>query len=142
MQDDGLNDAVEQWREVPSDAALELRVTRALERVPEMNITDDFAARVVARLPERQVAPLESLARLRQTSLRQTGLKQTGYGYGAIVASLVVLLVALAALAPRTAGHGVFWVVMECVLCGQFVALAAWLGAGLGAGRRGQISLW
>jgi len=46
--------------------------------------------------------------------------------------------VALVAVAPRTAGHGMFWVVMECVLCGQFVALAAWLGAG----RRGQISLW
>jgi hypothetical protein len=140
MQDDGLNDAVQQWREVPSDAALELRVTQALERVPEVKITDDFAARVVARLPERQVAARESLGSLARLS--QTSLKQTGYGYGAIVASLVVLLVALAALAPRTAGHGVFWVVMECVLCGQFVALAAWLGAGLGAGRRGQISLW
>ena len=141
MQGDGLNDAVQQWREVPSDAALELRVTQALERVPEVKITDDFAAHVVARLPERQMAPresLDSLARLRQTRLKQTGLKQTRYGYGAIMASLVVLLVALAALAPRTAGHGVFWVVMECVLCGQFVALAAWLGAG----RRGQISLW
>ena len=136
MQDDGLNDAVQQWREVPSDAALELRVTQALERVPEVKITDDFAARVVARLPERQVAARESLGSLARLS--QTRLKQTRYGYGAIVASLVVLLVALAALAPRTAGHGVFWVVMECVLCGQFVALAAWLGAG----RRGQISLW
>jgi hypothetical protein len=118
-----------------------LRVTQALERVPGVRISEDFAARVVARLPERQMAPRESLgslARLRQTSLRQTSLRRTRYGYGAIVASLLVLLVALAVVAPRTAGHGVFWVVMECVLCGQFVALAAWLGAG----RRGQISLW
>jgi hypothetical protein len=112
-------------------------VTQALERVPAIRISEDFAARVVARLPQPPVAPLGSLARLRQTSLRQTR-----YGYGAIVASLLVLLVALAVVAPRTAGHGVFWVVMECVLCGQFVALAAWLGTGLGAGRRGQISLW
>ena len=77
MQDDGLNTAPE----LQQDEALELRVTQALERVPEVRISEDFAARVVARLPERQVAPLESLgslARLRQTRLRQTGLKQTG----------------------------------------------------------------
>jgi predicted lysophospholipase L1 biosynthesis ABC-type transport system permease subunit len=134
MQDNGLKTAPE----MQPDEALELRVTQALERMPEVRISEDFAARVVARLPARRVAPLESLSRLRETRLKQTGLRQTRYGYGAIVASLVVLLVALAAVAPRTAGHGVFWVVMECVLCGQFVALAAWLGAG----RRGQISLW
>src|ERR1700687_1562672 len=136
MQDDGLNTAPE----LQQDEALELRVTQALERMPEVRISEDFAARVVARLPARRGAPLESLSRLRETRLKQPGLRQTRYGYGAIVASLVVLLVALAAVAPRTAGHGVFWVVMECVLCGQFVALAAWLGTGLGAGRRGQIS--
>jgi hypothetical protein len=93
------------------DAELDARVVRALERVPEVTIPADFAARVGGMVPARRVAPT---------------VQSTRIGYKAMAGSMVALLVAMVLLAPRSMGHGATWVVLEWTLCGQFVLLALW----------------
>ena len=94
------------------EAAMEARLTRALERVPEPKIAADFAARVAARVPaEKPIA-----------------VRATYYGRTAVVIGMVVLFVSLLVFAPRTAGNSTFWVAMEWILCAQFIGLGVWLG--------------
>jgi hypothetical protein len=99
------------------DEELDLLVTQALERVPEVRIADDFAARVAARLPERRPAALPRLA----------GLRTTRFGVWALRGGLLVLLVAMLVVAPRTVGHGAFWMVVQLMLCVEFIGFAVWM---------------
>jgi hypothetical protein len=94
---------------------LELQITQALERLPEMAIPADFAARVAAQLPKRRAVMMPCL---------QT--RRTGQSIAA--ACLVALLGAMLLLAPRATLHSTFWTAMEWTLCAQFVVLAMWLG--------------
>ncbi len=64
---------------------LELRMTRALERVPEMAIPEDFAARVAGRLPKRRAISSSSWPALRTTRFGQ-------------IAGMLCLLALLAAM--------------------------------------------
>jgi hypothetical protein len=88
---------------------LDLRITRALETVPEPHIPSDFAARVASRLPAR----------------RPVSLTPTHYGQNAMVIGILVTLAALIVLALHTAGHASFGL-LESLLFAQFVALAVW----------------
>ncbi len=94
---------------------LELWVTQALERMPEMTIPADFAARVAGRLPKRRARTMPAL-------------RTTRFGQIAAAMCLMVLLAAILVLAPRATLHEPLWVVLEWTLCGQFVLLAMWLG--------------
>ena len=98
------------------DEMFEARMTRALERVPEMAIPEDFAARVAGRLPKRRAVS------------SWPALRATRFGQGAGVVCLLALLAAMLLLALRANLHSVFWTGLEWTLCAQFVVLAMWLG--------------
>lgn len=95
---------------------LERRIVGALETAPAVTIAEDFAARVRAKLPARQAV----------------SVTQTRYGRNAMWAAVGVLLVALLAMAMHGAERSVVGVMLEWILCGEFVLLAV----GLGMGRR------
>jgi len=101
------------------DRALELRIVQALECAPEVRIPQDFAARVMASLPERAVR--ERQARL-TTPIR---VRRVGYTVAAVC--LVVVAVAMLMLAPRT-DQKTFYLALEWLLASQFCLLAVWLG--------------
>jgi hypothetical protein len=92
--------------------ALEERVTRALERAPEVTIPAGFAARVADRLPER----------------RAFAVTHARYGLMAIRISMAVLVISLVAVAMLAGERSVFGIALEWVLCAELVALAMWLG--------------
>jgi hypothetical protein len=92
--------------------ALEERVTRALERVPEVTIPADFAARVAGRLPER----------------RAFVARPARYGLMAMRIGMAVLVLSLVVVAMHSAGRGVFVIALEWVLCAELAALAVCLG--------------
>jgi len=91
--------------------ALEERVTRALERAPEVTIPADFAVRVAGRLPVR----------------RAFTARPSRYGLLAMRISMVVLVLALVVVAMHSTGRGVFGIALEWVLCAELVALALWM---------------
>lgn len=97
------------------DEMFEARMTQALERVPEITIPADFAARVTAQLPKRRAMTMPSLRTQRA-------------GQSIAVACLVALVAAMLMLAPRATLHSTFWTALEWTLCAQFVVLAMWLG--------------
>ncbi|MGI8770216.1 MAG: hypothetical protein ACR2JE_02140 [Acidobacteriaceae bacterium] len=99
--------------ESSSVSAMDARLIHVLESRPEMEIPAGFAARVVSRLPARRPASVTA----------------TQYGRNAMVMSMVALLVALLAWAPRTAGHSAVWLAVEWILCAEFASLVWWLGA-------------
>ena len=89
--------------------ALEERMVRALERVPEVTIPAEFAARVAGRLPVR----------------RAFAARPARYGLMTMRISVVVLVLALAAAAMHSGGRS--GIVLEWVLCAELVALAMWM---------------
>jgi hypothetical protein len=91
--------------------ALDERVVRALERVPEVTIPEDFAARVAGQVPER----------------RAFAVRPARYGLMAMRTGIAVLLIALVVVAMRTGGRSVFGIALEWVLCAELVALAVWM---------------
>ncbi len=96
-----------------AERAVDARIIKILETAPAVEVPPGFTARVAARLPAQ----------------RPASLTPTRYGQNAMVMSLVVLLLALLAWAPRSAGHSAIWLALEWILCAQFVSLACWLGA-------------
>ena len=100
----------EQRMRAASDV-LEERVVRALERVPEVTIPAEFAARVAGRVPVR----------------KEIAARPARYGLMAMRVSVVVLVLALAAVAMHSGGRSVFGIALEWVLCAELVALAMWM---------------
>jgi len=92
--------------------ALEERVVRELERVPEVTIPAEFAARVAGRLPVR----------------RAFTARPARYGLMAMRTSMAVLVLALVTVAMHAGGRSVFGLALEWVLCAELVALALWMG--------------
>jgi hypothetical protein len=92
--------------------AMEARLIEVLETRPEVHIPAGFAARVASQVPARRPAPLT----------------RTHYGQRAMVVSVVALLIALLAWAPRITGHSALGLALEWILCAQFASLAYWLG--------------
>ena len=94
-----------------ADELLDERILRALESVPQPQISADFAARVASRLPAR----------------RPVSLTPTYYGYTAVLIGMLVTLVALLVVAADSAGQRTFGLA-ESFLFAQFIALAVWFG--------------
>jgi uncharacterized membrane protein len=93
--------------------AVEDRLTRALERVPEVTIPTGFAARVAAQVPKR----------------REMAARPARYGWMAMRISMAVLVIALVAVAMHMGQRSsVFGITMEWMLCAELVGLAVWLG--------------
>jgi len=100
----------EQRMRVGEDA-LEERVVRALERVPEVRIPAEFAARVVAQVPKR----------------KEIAVRPARYGLMAMRTSVAVLVLALVVVAMHATVRSVIGIALEWVLCAELVALAVWL---------------
>ena len=92
--------------------ALDRRVVRALERVPEVTIPANFAARVAAQAPK----------------LREMAARPARYGWMTMRISMAVLVIAVVVVAMLAGGHGVIGIALEWVLCAELVGLAIWLG--------------
>lgn len=106
----------------PEMQEFERRIVQALERIPHVAISHDFAARVAAKVPAR-------------TALVAHGLRASRFGLNAAVASLLALLAAMLLIAATMRGmpadgsrSALFLSTLEWTLCLQFCALAAWLG--------------
>jgi hypothetical protein len=113
MLDEGMS-REEMSREEMDVRALDERVVRALERVPDaaVSIPADFAARVAAKVP----------------ASRPVSLTPRHNGRTVMVVSVVGLLVMLLGLAHVGAERSVYGRAVEWLLYAQFLALAVWLG--------------
>ena len=102
------------------DSAADLRLVRALEAVPKMEPPEDFALRVMSRLPQPRW-------------LDRAALPSARVGPSVALAALLVLALAmwlLPALAhlpsARSAGPPTT-LAIECLLCLEFVAITVWM---------------
>ncbi|HEX4580762.1 MAG TPA: hypothetical protein VH139_01815 [Acidobacteriaceae bacterium] len=96
----------------------EERITRALERAPAVVVPADFAARVMARLPERKARPAPEAGWLP---------RRTHYGRNAMLAGAVLLCCLL--VAGAVASHGdAAWRVAEWTALAQLAGIALWCG--------------
>ncbi len=109
MQDESMKSAES---ELDEERRLDARVVRVLERVAEVKISADFAARVAGLVPARRV-------------MRES-VRTTRIGYWVMAVSLVVLVAAMV-LVAASRSHGTVGVLVEWTLCGEFVGLAMWL---------------
>lgn len=94
-------------------AALDARITLALETAPRPQIPAGFATRVARQLPPRP----------------ELVLTPGRYGLRAAVACLVVLMVLMLAFAHRANGSSLYWFSIESIFCAQFALLTVWLVA-------------
>jgi ABC-type transport system involved in cytochrome c biogenesis permease subunit len=93
-----------------ADDELDLRVLRALEATPGIEIPADFAARVARQLPAR----------------RPVSLTPTHYGRNAVFLGMILTLVVLIALSLSDGRHATFGLA-ESLLLTQFIVLTVWL---------------
>ncbi len=98
------------------------QLTAALERRPAAKIPANFTARVMERLPERQLLPSE---RQLLGDASRVG-SRIAYVSIAVVAATLLLLV-LNDPAAFAAGRG-FAFVFEMMLVGELLAVSFWLG--------------
>ena len=93
-----------------ADDELDLRILRALETAPSVEIPADFAARVASKLPVRR---------------RPVSLTSTHYGQNAVFLGMILTLVVLIALTLYNGRHATFGLA-ESLLLTQFIALTVW----------------
>lgn len=93
---------------------LDAEVVQALERRPRVEIPEGFAARVALQAAALCV---------------QAPVRVPRFGTAAVVVGAALSAAAMLLLAPRTTGHDPFWMALQWLLCAQFCALTAWLGA-------------
>ncbi len=86
-------------------------IVRALEAMPAVPVAEDFAARVVARLPARCAV---SIAEHRSV------------GRVAAMVAIATLFMAMVAVAPRSQGSEV-WMSMQVLLFIEFSGLLLWV---------------
>ncbi len=96
----------------------EERVTQALERAPAVAVPADFAARVMAQLPERKLRPAPEAGYFRQ---------RTHYGRNALLAGVVLLCCLLVAAAVASRGDAA-WRAAEWTALAQLAGIALWWG--------------
>jgi hypothetical protein len=96
------------------------RITRALEQAPAVTVPAEFAARVMAQLPERKVSRVPDW----------TGLfiRRTHYGRNAMLAGVAVLCCVLMVAGIASNHGGVAWVATEWVVLTQLAGIALWWG--------------
>ena len=97
------------------------RITRALEQAPAVTVPVEFAARVMAQLPERKVARAYDWSGL--------FVRRTHYGRNAMLAAAAVLccLLVVAGLASRGSSDAV-WRITEWIVLAQLAGIALWWG--------------
>ena len=95
------------------------RITRALEQAPAVTVPADFAARVMAQLPEPKVAP----------GARRRGLfvRRTHYGRNAMLAGAALLCCLLLVVAAASNGGRAWWLT-EWIALGQLGVITVWWG--------------
>ena len=95
---------------------LELRVVRAMEAVPKVAIADDFAMRVMQRVPARAMRK------------RVLMMERSQVGRRVMPVAMVALAMLMLGLAPWAWGaRDVALTAVEWVLCAEFIGLALWL---------------
>jgi hypothetical protein len=93
------------------------QITEALEARPAVSVPDDFAARLMARIPQQQ-----------QRKLRVPALMAPShYGHIALVAAIMLVLVGTIAVAPLTRTSSL-WFGLQFLLLTQLVALVLLYG--------------
>jgi hypothetical protein len=94
------------------------RITRALEQAPALTVPADFAARVMAQVPERKVVRVPADGFF---------VRRTHYGRNAMLVGAMVLCCLLVAGA---AGHGggIAWQLAEWTALAQLAGIALWYG--------------
>ena len=97
-------------------------IVHALEAAPHVEVPDDFAARLMARLPAQPLTPPR-----RRFVPEQPWHAQVRVGRTFTAVALVVLLAGMLLAAPRTTGS-VEWLLLQSLLFAQFAALLLWLG--------------
>jgi hypothetical protein len=101
---------------------MESRLTRALERTPEIAIPGDFALRIAAKMPARRIV-----------DLREVAIPPSNVGFRVAAVTAGLLLVAMFVLARVGGESGALgWV--EIGLGMEFAGLTAWLGLRVGMG--------
>lgn len=106
--------------EIDVQRAEEDRIARALEEAPAVVIPADFAARVMAQLPERKVA--------RVPEWRGLLFRRTHYGRNAMLAGAALLCCLL--VVTGVVGHsgGAVWQLAEWTALAQLAGIALWGG--------------
>jgi hypothetical protein len=97
----------------------EERIVRVLEQAPAVTVPAEFAARVMAQLPERKVTRVPA----------EHGLfvRRTHYGRNAMIAGAAVLCCLLMAAAMRHGG-GTAWQLAEWTALVQLGGIGLWCG--------------
>ena len=100
------------------DRVEEERITRVLEQAPTVAVPADFAARLMAQLPERKVArvPVGFFVR------------RTHYGRNAMLAAAALLCCLLVVGAIVSNHGGIAWQAAEWVVLAQLGGIALWYG--------------
>jgi hypothetical protein len=93
------------------------RMTRALEQAPAVTVPADFAARVMAQLPERKVARVPAGFEARRTH----------YGRNAMLIG-AALLCCLLLVGAITSKGGVAWWLAEWTALAQLGGITLWCG--------------
>jgi hypothetical protein len=96
------------------------RITRALEQAPAVAVPAEFAARVMAQLPERKVA--------RASEWSGMFVRRTHYGRNAMLAGAAVLCCLLVVAAAASNHGGVAWEAIEWMVLAQLAGIALWWG--------------
>ncbi len=92
------------------------QMTTALETAPDVHVPEDFAARVMARIPEQKTRRMVVPA-----------LPPARYGQFASVLGMVLIVAAMLYLAPQTRSS-LTWLLMQGLLLAQLVCLVLWFG--------------
>jgi hypothetical protein len=96
------------------------RITHVLEPAPAVMVPRDFAARVMAQLPERKVARIRVASGLL--------VRRTHYGRNAMLAGAMLLCCLLVAAGAVGHGGGTAWQLMEWTAMTQLAGIALWFG--------------
>lgn len=108
-----------EWMQEHDELVKDEAIVRMLERAPRIAVPEDFAARVMARVPVR--SGVSAAAGL------MPEVRGTRYGLRLLVVMLVVMLVAMFAVAPWVHVQDVWGVTLEMLLGAQFLGGAVWL---------------
>jgi hypothetical protein len=96
------------------------RIVRALEQAPAVRVPADFAARVMAQLPERKVA--------RVPDWHGLFMRRTHYGRNAMLAGAALLCCLLVVAAVASHGGALGWRLTEWTALTQLAGIALWGG--------------
>jgi hypothetical protein len=105
----------EQITTLETDPLME-QITAALEATPNVHAPDDFAARVMARVPQQKTRRIVVPA-----------LAPARYGQYASVLGMVLLVVAMLYFAPQTRSS-LTWQLLQGLLLTQLICLVLWFG--------------